>query len=25
LDGDSFANIFCHFKPADYIPRQLSQ
>lgn len=25
LKGDSFANIFCHFKPADYIPRRLSQ
>ena len=25
LKGDSFANIFCHFKPADYVPRQLSQ
>lgn len=24
LQGDSFANIFCHFKPADYIPRQLT-
>ena len=24
LEGDSFANIFCHFKPADYIPRQLT-
>jgi len=21
--GDSFANIFCHFKPADYVPRTL--
>ena len=24
LEGESFANIFCHFKPADYIPRQLT-
>jgi len=22
LEGDFFANIFCHFKPKDYVPRQ---
>ena len=24
FNGNSFANIFCHFKPTDYIPRKLS-
>ena len=23
LDGDSFANIFCHFKPVDYVPKNV--
>lgn len=23
LNGDSFANIFCHFKPVDYIPKNI--
>jgi prolyl 4-hydroxylase len=23
--GDLFANIFCHFKPTDYVPRNLTQ
>jgi prolyl 4-hydroxylase len=25
LEGDSFANVFCHFKPADYVPRVVTQ
>ena len=23
LNGDSFANIFCHFKPVDYVPKNV--
>ena len=25
LDGEFFANIFCHFKPTDYVPRTVTQ
>ena len=25
LEGDSFANVFCHFKPVDYMPRAVTQ
>ena len=23
--GDLFANVFCHFKPVDYVPRAITQ